>query len=116
MTDHRKRRVDRKKNIFSEDLRRSRPTDTTLFKPPIFGGFRPATVDSTAPPWGWVGRGEGHGGRGFGGVGREPGRGCAGGVVGGGGAGSLGGGEGAGLGSGGGLGSGEGAGLGGGEG
>ncbi len=44
-TDHRKRRVSRKKNIFFEVLRRSIPTDTTLFKPLIFGGFRPATVN-----------------------------------------------------------------------
>ena len=44
MTDHRKRRVSREKNIFFEVLRRSIPTDTTLFKPPIFGGFRLATV------------------------------------------------------------------------
>jgi len=44
VNDHCKRRVDRKKNIFFEDPRRSIPADTTLFKPPIFGGFRPATV------------------------------------------------------------------------
>ncbi len=47
MTDQRKRRVSRKKNIFFEVLRGSIPTDTTLFKPPIFGGFCPATV---SPP------------------------------------------------------------------
>ena len=40
VTDHRKRRVYRKKNIFFEELRRSIATDTTLFEPPIFGGFR----------------------------------------------------------------------------
>ena len=45
MNDHCKRRVLRKnqKNIFFEVPRRFIPADTTLFKPPIFGGFRPAT-------------------------------------------------------------------------
>ena len=43
MTEHRKQRVYRKKNIFFEVLRRSIPTDPTMFKPPIFCGFPPAT-------------------------------------------------------------------------
>jgi hypothetical protein len=41
------------KNIFFEVLRKSIPKDTTLFKPPILGGFRPATI---APEPDWIPR------------------------------------------------------------